>query len=112
MANRTRGHQINFYVTDAEYKKIEKQRKKAKMLKGNFYREMLLRDKIDIKVVQYDDLRALIQQVGLVRNDIDELKHQAKQNGAVTSSEVKSMNDNLQKIWQLMKTTFDNIQVM
>lgn len=90
---------IGFRVTEAEYNKIEKKARKAKM---NISQYVSL-SALDRDIVVFEDLKELIHQLSKVGNNLNQLTMLVHQ-GRVNVIDLKFVKEVVRDIWQLLNS--------
>lgn len=104
MANRKRAIQIKFTVNEEEKKLIEQRQELSGIKnKGAFYRKMI----IDGVVVHTDlaAIKELTVAINRIGTNINQVARRVNQTGQVFEDDIQIIDEKVEKIWQLLKST-------
>ena len=102
--NRTRKHQINFYITDEELTIIEKKMLKLKTNNMSAYIRKMVIDGYIIEV-DYSDLKSVCYEMHKIGTNINQIAKRANSTNVVYASDFTDIKKRIEQIWQLLKSS-------
>ena len=104
MANRTRTHRNEVYLDDEEQFILEAKFKESKMKsKSAFLRKLILFG--FVYDVDYSYLRDYNTELGRISKSLNQIAKRINSTNEIYAEDVRGMKQELEKIWQLLKST-------
>lgn len=100
IANRTRNKQIVIRTTEKEYEQIKKRVERSKMTQNEFIIKCLTKTPINV----LNGLPEAIKELKSIGNNLNQLTRAVHQGKTNSKEEVEKLNEEVQNLWQLLKS--------
>lgn len=104
MENRLRDISIHLRLSETELKRIKDRMAYCKMDSISAYLRRMAVDGC-ILVVDHSDIKKYIYELNRIGNNINQIAHQVNGTGSVQESQIKELQEMMNTIWQLQKSS-------
>ena len=107
MANRTRGRQVKFYVTQEEWDFIRRKMAQAGMANsGDYLRQMAMKGYVI--EVDFSAVKELAKEVGGIGRNINQIAKRVNSTDTLYKEDLAEIQAYMEKIWRLLRYTLSS----